>query len=48
MKINLEPLVAIFPCKLALIQISVNTISVVLQLVMNTCGLEDISKPKHT
>ena len=35
-----------FPCKLVLIQISVN-----LQLVMNMCGLEkslDISKPKHT
>ena len=43
MKNNLEPLVAIVPCKLALIQISI-----VLQLVMNTCGLEDISKPKHT
>ena len=39
MKTNLEPLVAIFPCKLP--------ISVVLQLVMNTCGLEDISKHKH-
>ena len=31
-----------FPCELVLIQISV-----VLQLVINTCGLEDISKPKH-
>ena len=40
MKTNLEPLVVIFPSKLVLIQISV-----VLQLVMNTCGLEDISKP---